>query len=390
MRDNRKYFPVNWIDGMKINKNHFIDQDNAFEDALQESASLNLSPLRYGILPVSTIGQNTFSVNISLDNQESVRVSVLACNAVTSGGVIISLLPGSLAGLANTGNLLTSILPFANNGNDTAWWIFLFIHPSKKQPTGSADMAENPPRLPFLLPTYTTELVSNSNYIQYANHPYALAIGKVILSGSTAKVDSDYLPPCFSVHAHPDLISLHGELDKYLGYLELYTSQIIQKIFKRNQQNEISELVMFLCDRVVQYLSLAITEMRWKILYEPPAAMFMIISSLARLMKNAIDMRIGSGKDELMNYLTEWCELKQGELEGLLANMANSSFDNNDINKNIEKIIVFVKVTARLFETLSKLEYIGKKKESGIFVKEEPAGYSMNDSNQKPKRRFFG
>ena len=390
MRENRKYFPVNWIDGMKINKSHFIDQDNAFEDALQETVSLNLSPLRYGVLPVSTSGQDTFNVKISLDNQESIRVSVLSCNAVTSGGLVISLPPASSVGLANTGNTLTSILPFANNGNDTAWWVFLFIHPFKKQPAGSADTAENPPRLPFLLPTYTIELISNANYNQYANHPYALAIGKVVINGSTAKVDSEYIPPCFSVHSHPDLVSLHAELDKYLGYLEVYTSQIVQKIFKRNQQNEISELVMFLCDRVVQYLSQAITEMRWKVLYGPPAAMFMIISSLARLMKNAIDMRIGSGKDELMNYLTEWCELKQGELESLLANMANAPFDNNDINKNIEKIIVFVKVTAHLFETLSKLEYIGKKKESGIFVKEEPVGYSSGDNQQKPKRRFFG
>ena len=113
---------------------------------------------------------------------------------------------------------------------------------------------------------------------------------------------------------------------------------------------------MFLCDRVMQYQANAITNMRWNMVFNAPAAMLEIISALARVMKNSIDMRIGSGKEELMNYLSEWCELKQGELETMLSSLANTRFDQNDINKNIEKIVQIVKVTSRLIDTLSKLE----------------------------------
>jgi hypothetical protein len=72
----------------------------------------------------------------------------------------------------------------------------------------------------------------------------------------------------------------------------------------------------------------------------------------------------------------------------MLSNTASIRFDNNDVNKNIEKVIVFVKITSRLFETLSKLEFIGKRKESGIFVKEERTGNIQQPS--QTKRRFFG
>src|SRR5687768_3832331 len=106
MRENQKHFPVNWVDGMKINKNHFIEQDNAWSDALQEMASLHLSPLRYGILPSSAAGEDTFSVKISHDNQDSVRVSVHSCHAITPGGVRISLPSASPVGEAATGNIL--------------------------------------------------------------------------------------------------------------------------------------------------------------------------------------------------------------------------------------------------------------------------------------------
>lgn len=388
MRDKRKHFPVNWIDGMKINKNHFIEQDNAGTDALQGMVSLQLSPLRFGVLAASAAGEENFNVKISFDNQNSLRVSVLACQAVTSGGVHIALPAFSTIGQTETGNILTGSFPFSASNTESVWWVFLFVHPFEKQAAGSPDLAENPPRFPNVLPTYTLQLISESNYRQHAYHPYGIPVGKVNLISNDVRVDHDYIPPCFSINAHPDLLSLHGELDKYLADAESNCSEIVQKIFRKSQQNEISELVMFLCDRVMQYLGQAITSMRWNMIYNPPAAMFEMISTLARLMKNSIDMRTGSGKEELMNYLSEWCELKPGELETMLSSLANTSFDQNDINKNIQKIVVFVKVTSRLFDTLSKLEFIGKRRESGIFVKEEAVHQPENQA--KVRRRFLG
>ena len=74
MRDQLKHFPVNWIDGMKISKNHFIAQDDAAKNALYDLASLMVSPLRYGILPPSQDGEETYNIKISLDNQNTMRV----------------------------------------------------------------------------------------------------------------------------------------------------------------------------------------------------------------------------------------------------------------------------------------------------------------------------
>ena len=395
MRENRKYLPVNWIDGMKINKNHFIEQDHAFTDGLQEMVSLNISPLRFGVLPASSAGENSFSVKISLDNQDSLRVSVLSCQAITIGGARISIPLAPGAGEQAGETAINKTFPFAAAGSESAWWIFLLVNPFERQPVGSPDLSENPPRLPFVVPVYNLKLVSESNYRQYANHPYAMPIGRVAVNGNDIRVEDNYIPPCINVSAHPDLLALLGELDKYLADLEMYASQIVQKIYVKKQQNEISELVMFLCDRVMLYLGQAITGIRWKMAYEPPVEMFICIATLARVMKNAIDLRIGSGKEELMTYLSEWCAgadgqpLKQGELETMLGNMANASFTNNDIDRNIRQVAVFVKTTLRLFETLSKLEFIGKRKESGIFVKEETAQQPAT-AQQPPRRRFFG
>lgn len=390
MRDRIKYLPVNWINGMKINKNHFIAQDDAWRDALNDVASVNISHLRFGVLPSSSAGEENFNVKISLDNQNVLKVTVLACQAVTPGGIRINLPVTNIAENINsdTDSNPTVSFAFSDAKSEAQWWVVLIIHPFQKKPVGSPDLSENPPRYPFLLPTYSVEVVSDSQYNQFAYHPYALTIGKVVANGNDVRVDSDYIPPCFSTDAYDDLKTLHAELDNFLATLEIRCSQIVQKIYKKNQQNEISELVQFLCDRLMIYLSSTITQMRWLTLYESPALLFAGIVSLARLMKNTIDLRIGSGKEEMMNYLSEWSELKQGELESMLTALANIKYDNNDINKYIGKITRFVKVTSTLFETLSKLEFIGKKKDSGIFVKEEQHGFT--DAQNKTRRRFFG
>jgi hypothetical protein len=374
---------------MKINKKHFIDQDNAYIDALHGMTSLSLSPLRFGVMPASVAGEETFNVKISYDNQNSLRVSVLACQAVTSGGVHISLPALSAVGQTDTANVVTESFPFSASGSETTWWIFLFANPFEKQAAGSPDLAENPPRFPFTLPVYSLQLVSESNYRQHAFHPYAVAVGKVVAGSNEVKIEDEYIPPCISVHAHPDLLSLHSELDKYLADVEMYCSEIVQKIYRKEQKSDIAELVKFLCDRVMLYLGEAIVNMRWSIPYDAPEKMFATITILSRVMKNTIDLRIGSGKEELMNYMSEWCELKQGQLESMLATLANMRFDQNDINRSIGKIVEFVKVTSRLFDTLSKLEFIGKRRESGIFVKEEQT-VSIGNAEAKPKRRFLG
>jgi len=387
MRDQRKHLPVNWIDGMKINKAHFIAQDNAWQDALHDAANLSVSPLRYGILPPSVAGEDSFDLTISSDNQQMLRVHIRSCQAITAGGARIMLpaLPGDSTG---TG-LPPASYPLSTASGEQVHWVVIVVNPFERQPAGSPDLAETPPRLPGVVPAYTVQVVSDSQYRQYASHPYALTIGKVVMNGSDIRVDENYIPPCYSVSAHPDLVTLHGELDGFLGSLEQRCSQIVQKIYRKSQQNDLSDLVLFLCDRVMLFLGTSITAMRWMVPHESPAALFEPIVSLARVMKNTIDLRTGTGKDEMMNYFSEWSELKQGEFLAMLSGLSAFSFDNNDLDRNIQKIVQFVRITGKLFETLSNLEFIGKRKDTGIFVKEEIADPHQPDA-QKQRRRFFG
>jgi hypothetical protein len=381
MRDRQKHYYVNWVDGMKINKTHFIDQGNAFKDSLQDVAALHLNAHRYGILPPSVAGENTFSVKVSMDNQKTLHVVVEACQAVTPGGVRIAIPAFSSLVPTDADCKPATMFPFSSASEDLDWWIVLIVHPFETQAAGSPDLTENPPRFPIVLPTYTIQVIGSQQYKQFAYYPYAITIGKLFVFEDEINLADYYIPPCYSVNAHPDLVELLGEFDSFLATMERYCTQIIQKIFKQNEQNKISEPVMFICDRIIIYLGRALTSTRWKLLYDSPAALFFEMASLARIIKNVIDLRTGTGKEELMNYLSEWCDLKQGELESMLSSIANMTYEHNDVNKNSSETVVFLKKIATLFGTLAGLEFIGKPKAT---PKPKPIIVGVQQSGNRP------
>ena len=67
MQVQSKYLAVNWTDGMKLNKEIFIAQDNARFLTVITFISSTLSPIRYGLLP----GDNNYNVQITIDNQNT-------------------------------------------------------------------------------------------------------------------------------------------------------------------------------------------------------------------------------------------------------------------------------------------------------------------------------
>jgi len=83
MSDLLKYKQVNWIDGMKVNKNHFISQENYYSASLNDIRNNNLNDNNFGLLPQKDDSRNFLNINTIVDNQNYLKVKVLSCHAVT-------------------------------------------------------------------------------------------------------------------------------------------------------------------------------------------------------------------------------------------------------------------------------------------------------------------
>ena len=90
-----KYSNVNWINGMKIKKDHFIQQENAFEDRIKDVAACFLNSYNYGLLPIWGSKDTSFKVVLKISNQKFLNISVSQFRALTQGGARIEILEGT-------------------------------------------------------------------------------------------------------------------------------------------------------------------------------------------------------------------------------------------------------------------------------------------------------
>ncbi len=64
-----KYPNVNWVNGMKIRKEHFIQQENAFDDKLKDVTACFLNGYNYGLLPIWGKEDGSFRMVSKINNQ---------------------------------------------------------------------------------------------------------------------------------------------------------------------------------------------------------------------------------------------------------------------------------------------------------------------------------
>ncbi len=375
------YNRVNWIDGMKINKSHFISQDNANIRMLHDALQKGISAVNFGLLPDPSI-DDAVDIVVSMDGQNTVHIKVNKCQAITEGGFLINITANETKELNEVSKVITGkheITP-----DHDAYYVVLTVHPYKRVPVGTADLEEEPPRHPYVLPEYSLDIIpsESGNYSEFGM--FHLTIAKIIVEDGRANLAEDFIPPCSSIQSHQDLKYTYVEIDTFLNAMERYSLQIIQKIHQKKQSNDLAVMVLYITQSVLLHLGGVLPEFRQQDRFNPPISMITKLMGLARVIKNSIDVYVGTGKEELLNYLSDWCDVNQGAFENVLVEMIELEYQHTDINKALSKVSSFTKLMLSLFKKLNELDYIGKKSDSKIFVKEE-----IIAKNEVKNRRSF-
>ena len=385
MVEKLNHFPVNWIDGMKINKSHFLSMQDNVSQLVNDAIGIHTTPMSYGLLDSGNQNKESTKITLGIDNHKLLRVRVEECHAITPNGSRIEI------SKSNTDALDLNI-PYPEDtyeikeGEQLVLLACISVNSMTRIPFGEPDPEEVPPRYPYTQPEYKLHLIKADQFrsgIGYGG--YYLAIGKILI-GETTVLDQDYIPSSMTVACHPKLVDMQSQIARSFGQIEIYSVQISQKINRIQQAGLLAYAMMQLADNASYYLGNCLTQFRWFSLHQHPAAMLSTVLSFARVIKNFIDSKSGAGKEELLNYFAEWCDLSQGDLEILFTTLINVGYDHVHIDKTASLTMNFLYKIEKLFETLSKLDYIGKKKENiELFVAET----EKKDIVHNPKRHGF-
>lgn len=387
---NKLYWPVNWTDGMKINKNHFIEERNALQQQLALSVSSFVHSHNYGLLPTVAAEHMPLQIQVKVDNQGMVALRLVECRAITPGGALIYI-------NSNNESFGQLDMPLPEREFDSTalasktddLYILVNINPYEKVGAGEIDANEIPTRLPHALPTYTLSYLSAFELDQNKPGAYQLPIAKLNFTDGRVAIDEDFIPPCIAVESHRELIDVFYGLEEFFAKMELYCMQINQKIIQKKQNNELSVIVKEICTNMIQHLNLQFTQLKWTGLQQAPSFMLAQVAALARLLKNNLDLYVNAGKEELITYFTEWCEISQGRLEAEIVELTNAQYVHHNIDATIKKITPFTRTISALFYKLSKLDYIGKKRDANIFVKEEIVDARATTAETNTRRQSF-
>lgn len=370
MQEPLKYFPVNWIDGMKINKSHFIAMDNSFNDQIKDAISIGLNKNNFGLLPPLYGNNSSLKIVLNVDNQNSLRLRIFECRAITPSGARIELFENS-RDIYNFNYSFPETIYELDTTKEVTLYVTLSVDPFTRTPVGNADSSEEPPRYPFTLPEIKVHVIPEKQLTKKELGPNFLTIGRIIIVEGKPEIDKDYVPPCNTIQGYDKLVVLHSEYDRFFSQLELDVIKILKKIHEKEQTNLLALVVSQLTENLLFFLSTNILDFRHRVVDQPPLVMFEAIARCARLIKNTIDSNSGKAKEELLNYFAEWCNLNQGEIDEMLMNTVNFQYEHTRIHETIAVMTEFVNEISTLFSKLSSLEYIGKKKETTIFVKEQ-------------------
>lgn len=364
MAENIKHFPVNWIDGMKINKKHFIELQDNIEDAIRDARNLEVNELHYGLL--STHLSRPFQYTISIDAHKELSVSIKTLKAITPAG-------GRIEITDFTGEFSEKIELKDFDLKENNYFLLLNVDPYSRVPSGEQNMEEVPPRFPHALPKYSLSTVLESEVNQNNIGALQFPIAKFKTSSEGYEIIPNYIPPCLTLNSHPSLISFFETYDLFFKQLEFYAIQINRKIkFRNNNEDEnvIANMVFDVCDKALRFVETHITKNKWVNYNLKPFDVLNNVISLSRSIKNSFDYFSGDGKEMLFNYFSEWTDITSGDYERLFTDTINVKYKSYDIEDVVAQANDFMTKIDELFSILNQLDYIGKKRDAGIFVNE--------------------
>ena len=147
MIEKLSHFPVNWIDGMSINKTHFTAVQNFVSDSVRDAVGVHTSMIGYGLLPV----QNSIKINLIIDNHKLLSIKLDECHAVTPNGSRIEIGGELTENLSLSIPYLEAVKELKEN-QEAVLLACISVNPFKRTPYGEPDPEENPPRYPYTLP----------------------------------------------------------------------------------------------------------------------------------------------------------------------------------------------------------------------------------------------
>lgn len=373
---------TNWVDGMKINRQHFIDSENALLDGLRDSQALSRHSYDYGLLQPIAGEKSALDLQVVNGGGKQLKISLRHCRAVTSGGCRIELIPGVHPELIGEHEIPAGTDEFGKPST-ARFFAIVSIDPFARKPFGVAAADEYPPRNSYSISDFRLSLISEEELDAGSLGAFHLPIARFAWRNGELITDTSYIPPCATVGAHPGTRQLYNAAAERFSQIQEGSWEIVRKITEGGQNTALALNMFRICESGLRHISAEFFNFRT--LYRQQAPVF-VLSSLIQFsagIQVGLNLLSAKDKEELLQYFSHWNELSPGRFEEMLALAVNADYEHEDIYGSFEPLMNFLKMWNELLEKLKGLKLIGQRKEGFDF-----GGRTVDTPKEKGKGKF--
>ena len=360
------HYPVNWIDGMKVSRKHFLQMDDAFADQLRDTKALHINHLNYGLLSPAKDHHSSLEIEIQIDAQNIIQCSLKTCRAVTGDGVRIEILNSQNKSTYSAAQINAQ---YQHDGQkDAVYAVIVYANIFERMPIGEPDAEEQPIRHPFTAPKVLLDIIPFEQLDPSEGH--YLVLTKLIYSEGKWSKDESSIPPCVAVQNHKKLYEAYVSLGNQLGEIGSFCTNIVQKVKGEKQKTSLSLNIQEVSEKMISFLADKIVFYRWLNSQRPPVYVVENFVSLAYCIKTSFDCLTEKDREEMFKYFEQWTNLKPVEFDNQLQEVLKIQYEHNDIAVSMNGVIQFMNMLTQLFGKLSKLKFIGEQPDAGIVLGE--------------------
>ena len=370
------YYPVNWVDGMKISRRHFTESEHFTTDHLRDATALQLRTDYYGLLPTANeLGSPAaFELLLSVAAQNEVQARLTQCRAVTAGGVRIEITASSAPLIARTSlaQLLATYNLTATEG--LRFSVVLTVNPFERVPTGTPAPEEVPPRHPYTRPAHELIYVPTQQLSSTTSAAFALVVGELQYVAGELRPVAQFIPPSTALASHPALLQALHQIDFQLTELETDAFKIIHKVkLRTDHKSSLGDSVRDLAENTVFALAQQLTTLRLMAAAQPPIYLLDALLRIAKQVKTSLDILTEGEREALLRYFEQWSEILPATLLAALQAAVTFTYDHHQVHEHLRQQQQLWQLLGTIFRHLSHLEYIGKNKEGWqSFINENP------------------
>ena len=298
-----RYFPVNWVDGMKISSRDFIAFENAVLDNVRDVRSSQLNAYQYGLLPTNHIETDNYPKLVY--DQVNGMLVLKECRAVTPGGQRVEITEANFER-----NRYPAQLPAVSLSTQETGRFDVYVRVDVSERVGAGEFAaNNPPRYSLVSPSYQLSLrphdgvlVEQENFLKISE--LEVREGRLEILTSTKR----YIPPCVSMNAFMGLKRFHGVGEERLKAIVQHYLHLNRRM-NGEIRNEIALEAVLLSEKLVSAVVASLSHYRYLLPLYPPIFTVVYFKDYARAVQFQLERPfrlkfINDSKPALLEVIT--------------------------------------------------------------------------------------